>query len=99
MCLLENSLSFILNDTVKFQTKKWADGGWTKTDFHTRLSLPFPVYVLRERDPDALGRLLGVEFSGALPVTLLYDARGRLLRHWEEAVSEAELDSAIEAAK
>jgi thiol-disulfide isomerase/thioredoxin len=65
--------------------------------FHSSRKLPFPVYVLAERDPDELSKALKTEFSGAVPTTVLYDASGTAAKVWEGAVTFAELESAVNA--
>ncbi len=56
--------------------------------------LPFHVYVLDETDPDRLGEALGLEWDGAVPVTVLYDARGRIVKTWSGQTTFEALDEA-----
>ncbi len=64
-------------------------------EFQKAKDIPFPVYVLEERDPDALGKVLQTEFSGALPVTLLYGRDGTLKKAWSTAITLEELNQAV----
>lgn len=56
--------------------------------------LPFHVFVLDETDPDRLGEALGLEWDGAVPVTVLYDARGRIVKTWSGQTTLEALDEA-----
>lgn len=63
--------------------------------FQKKQALPFPIYLLDERDPDALTSVFGKELSGALPETLIYDKSGALKKVWEGEVTLAELEAEI----
>lgn len=65
--------------------------------FHNNQKLPFPVYVLTERNPDELSKALKIDFSGAVPTTILYDAKGNVAKFWEGAVTLDELEAATRA--
>jgi thiol-disulfide isomerase/thioredoxin len=53
--------------------------------------LPFDVHVLAERDPDAIQGALGTEISGALPLTIVYDRQGRVVKLHEGLTTYAAL--------
>lgn len=57
--------------------------------------LPFPVYVILERDPTALDQALQTELSGALPTTLVYNQAGRLIQSWTGEITQADLENVV----
>lgn len=57
--------------------------------------IPFAVRVLAERDIEAVSRAVRAEISGALPVTLVYDRKGGLVRMWEGAITLDALDELV----
>ncbi len=59
--------------------------------FMKQRALPFPVYVLSERSPEAIARILGVDWTGGVPATFLFAKEGKLLKAWFEEVSESDL--------
>lgn len=61
--------------------------------------ITFPVHVLEGATPEELGAALGIDFSGAVPVTLLFSSTGTLVRRWEGEVTARELREALEAQK
>lgn len=63
--------------------------------FQKEKKLPFPIWVLDERDPDAFTEVLGKELSGALPETLIYSKDGELVKAWEGEVTLAQLEEVI----
>lgn len=65
--------------------------------FKKEHKLPFPVYVLRERDPEAFKMALGTELSGALPATVIYDAAGKVRYVWERDTTLEELNKVVGA--
>lgn len=64
--------------------------------FQRSKGIPFPIYVLEERDPDALGNVLKTELSGALPVTLLYARDGTLKKEWDNPIALEDLNAAVD---
>jgi thiol-disulfide isomerase/thioredoxin len=56
--------------------------------------LPFPVLVLDGGDPETISRTLGLDV-GSLPVTLVYDATGRIVKKWETGITSKELADAV----
>lgn len=82
-----------------------ADGAYTLEDavkpFAIEKQLPFPVYVLDELPPDELVKLLGASESGwdgELPATFVFDATGKLKKHWLERVHLNDLTAAVTGA-
>ncbi len=65
--------------------------------FHKEQDLPFPVYIVDERDPDALGKAIQTELSGAVPVTIFYDRSGAPRHVREGAIDYAELSRQVDA--
>lgn len=63
--------------------------------FVKKQSLSFPVYILKEVDPDELGRMLGAEISGALPTTLVYSRDGKLAKIWEGQIHLSDLENVV----
>ncbi len=59
--------------------------------FQKSREIPFPIYVLTERDPDALAKVLKTELSGAIPTTLIYDKKGKLQESWEGSITLEQL--------
>jgi len=57
--------------------------------------VPFPVYVLKDRSPDAVGKTLGVEWEGGVPATFVFDKGGQLRKSWFEEITPAELEGSI----
>lgn len=53
--------------------------------------LPCPVYLLEEGTPEELEKVLKTEISGALPITLIYNSGGKLLKKFEESISEEDI--------
>ncbi|HEX72432.1 MAG TPA: redoxin domain-containing protein [Candidatus Hydrogenedentes bacterium] len=65
--------------------------------FHKEQDLPFPVHIVDERDPDALGKAIQTELSGAVPVTIFYDRSGAPRHVREGAIDYAELTRQADA--
>lgn len=63
--------------------------------FIKKLDLPFHIHLLDDRDPEAMGSSLGLEFN-TIPVTLVYDRSGALSKIWEEEVTSAKLKEVVE---
>ncbi len=57
--------------------------------------LPCPVFLLEEGTPEELEKILKTEISGALPITLIYNSRGKLLKKFEESISEEDIRSIL----
>lgn len=65
--------------------------------FVHKKELPFPVRVLTEQTPENVGKALGVEWSGAVPATFLFDKDGKLAKSWFEEVTGRDLEAALGA--
>ncbi len=57
--------------------------------------IPFPAYVLTERDIEEVSQVVRQEIYGALPVTIVYDRSGDVQRVWEGPITLDELNSAV----
>ncbi len=64
--------------------------------FVTAKGMPFPVQVLSQVDPSVLAAALKAELSGGLPVTLIYDKEGDLVKNWEEPVTLEMLKAVVD---
>lgn len=64
-------------------------------EFQRKHEVPFPIYVLNERDDDALFKALRGKFAGSIPATFLYDKSGALVKIFEGPVTLAELQEAV----
>lgn len=87
------------NDAV-FISLSTDDPGTAQTqvrNFQKARAIPFPIHVLEERDPDALGKVLQTEFTGALPVTLVYGRDGTLKKTWTGPITLEELLQTVQA--
>jgi len=71
----------------------------TVAPFVKKHGLGFPVRVLDSTSPDELGAALGIEFSGAVPVTVLFSPAGELVRTWEGEVTSETLHAALAGVK
>lgn len=60
-------------------------------EFQRTHKMPFPIYVLNERDDDALEKALRGKFSGMIPATFVYDKTGALVKMVDGPVTLAEL--------
>jgi len=60
-------------------------------EFQRAHKVPFPIYVLNERDDEALLKALRGKFSGMIPATFVYDKSGALVKTVEGPVTLAEL--------
>ncbi len=83
---LSADMVYSLDDTVKPFVKE-----------HT---LPFPVHVLDFKDPDPvkLAAMIGASesgFDGTLPLTVVLDPDGKLVKYWMEEVTPGELEAAV----
>lgn len=67
----------------------------TVKPFMKERNIPFPVYVLAERDIEAISKAVRAEISGALPVTLVYDKGGNVKKMWEGAITLEELNEVV----
>lgn len=57
--------------------------------------LPCPVYLLEDGTPEELEKVLKTEISGALPITLFYNSDGKLIKKFEESITEEKIKSIL----
>lgn len=60
-------------------------------------NLPFGVYVLSDRSPDAVSKALNVDWQGAVPATFVFNKVGKLHKSWFEDITESELAAAVDS--
>jgi peroxiredoxin len=65
--------------------------------FFQQNALPFSVHVLSERSPGNVSKALGVEWTGAVPATLLFDKNGKLVQSWFEETTRRDLEKAADS--
>lgn len=65
--------------------------------FVQKKGLPFPVHVLTEHSPENIAKALGVEWSGAVPATFLFNKDGKLAKSWFEEITGRDLEAALGA--
>jgi thiol-disulfide isomerase/thioredoxin len=64
-------------------------------EFQRTHSVPFPVYVLNERNDEGLEKALRVPFEGGIPATYIYDAAGKLVTSELGAITLSELQGIV----
>ncbi|MCX8065823.1 MAG: TlpA family protein disulfide reductase [Candidatus Hydrogenedentes bacterium] len=62
--------------------------------FLTKNPIPFQVYLLEKGTPEELEKILKTELSGALPITLIYDKEGKIIKKVDGPISLEELEIA-----
>ena len=67
----------------------------TVKPFMRQHEIPFPAYVLTERDIEAISVLIRQEIYGALPTTIVYDRNGAVKKMWEGAITLDELNAVV----
>lgn len=60
-------------------------------EFQRTHKMPFPIYVLNERNDEALLKAVRGKFNGMIPTTFIYDKSGALVKMVEGSVTLAEL--------
>lgn len=65
--------------------------------FVRQKALPFPVHILSERSPENVSKALGVEWTGAVPATFLFDGNGRLIQSWFEGTTARDIGKAVDS--
>lgn len=60
-------------------------------EFQRTHKMPFPIYVLNERNDEALLKAVRGKFNGMIPATFVYDKSGALVKMVEGSVTLAEL--------
>ncbi len=63
--------------------------------FLKKKPLPCPVYLLEDGTPEMIEKTLKTQISGALPVTLIYNSKGKLVKKFEEAITENTLNEIL----
>lgn len=89
----EHSRAEVAFFAVSLDDPKEMDGAVKK--FMEDKELPFPAYVLTERDIDAVSKALRQEIYGALPTTIVYDRKGAVKKMWEGAITREELNVVV----
>lgn len=64
--------------------------------FQRTHEMPFPIYVLTERNDQGLAKALRAPFEGAIPATYIYDGAGTLVKTVLGAITLAELQAIVE---
>jgi len=64
-------------------------------EFQRTHQVPFPVYVLNERDDEGLKKALRAPFEGGIPATYVYDATGKLVTSELGAITLAQLQGIV----
>jgi thiol-disulfide isomerase/thioredoxin len=64
-------------------------------EFQRTHKVPFPVYVLNERNDEGLEKALRIPFKGGIPATYVYDATGKLVMSELGAITLAELQAVV----
>ncbi len=60
--------------------------------FLKKNALPCPVYLLEGGKPEELEKVLKTEISGALPITIIYNSEGKLIKKFEGAITENDIE-------
>lgn len=63
--------------------------------FVQKHELPFPVWVVTERDPAAVSSVMKADWGGTLPATFVYDSKGELVASFDTEVTSDELVAAV----
>ncbi|MBI2423681.1 MAG: TlpA family protein disulfide reductase [Candidatus Hydrogenedentes bacterium] len=63
--------------------------------FQKLKSLPFPIHVLQDANFEKVEKSLKTPMSGAIPTTLIYDLKGKMVKMREGEVTQKELESWI----
>jgi thiol-disulfide isomerase/thioredoxin len=64
--------------------------------FLDKTKVPAPAYIKRAKDDDKFINSIDKKWSGALPLSLLYDRQGRRVKVWYGEVPMKELEAAVE---
>jgi len=64
--------------------------------FLKKNALPCPVYLLEEGRPEEIEKVLKTEISGALPITIIYNSEGKLIKKFEGAITESDIESVLQ---
>ena len=85
---------------VKFVSVSVDDPGTVEDrvkPFVTQKTLPFPVHVLSDRSPEAVAKMLNLDWSGAVPATFVFGKNGEAVRTWHEAVTRKDLSQSVDS--
>lgn len=63
--------------------------------FLQKRQISCPVYLLEEGKPEDLEKVINTHLTGALPVTILYDSKGKIIRKFEEPITESILEQQL----
>ena len=64
-------------------------------EFQRTHKVPFPIYVLNERNDEGMTKALRVPFEGGVPATYIYDVAGKLVKSEVGAITLAELQAIV----
>lgn len=64
--------------------------------YMTGEDIPFHVYVMEGIQPPDVAEALDITFRGALPVTVVFDQEGEVVIQWDEEITLADLEEAVE---
>lgn len=64
--------------------------------FQREHQVPFPIYVLNERDDEGLRKALRGSFGGGIPTTFFYDREGRIVKKLDGAITLEEMRAIVE---
>lgn len=62
--------------------------------FLSKNPIPFQVYLLEKGTPEEIEKVLNVKLSGALPVTIIYDNDGKILKKFDGPITLDDLELA-----
>ncbi len=65
-------------------------------EYMTDEDIPFHVYVMDGIQPPDVAEALDIDFRGALPVTVIFDQEGDLVVQWDEEITLADLQEAVD---
>lgn len=65
--------------------------------FQKEHQIPFPVYVLNERNVDGMTKALRGPFNGGIPTTYIYDKTGKIVQNIEGPTTIEHLNTLIES--
>lgn len=64
--------------------------------YMTEEDIPFHVYVMDGIQPHDVAEGLDIDFRGALPVTVVFDQEGDVAVQWDEEITLADLEEAVD---
>ena len=63
--------------------------------FQRAHEVPFPVFVMNERNDEGMFKALRAQFRGGIPVTFIYDKTGKMVEMHEGVVTQSKLDGIV----